>query len=60
MPVLLQHLHELLSLCWREGEVPQDMHDAKIVTLFKNKDDRSECNNYRGVSHLSVGGKVFT
>ena len=35
--VLLPHLHELLSLCWREGEVLQTMCDAKIVTLFKNK-----------------------
>ena len=47
MPVLLPHLHELLFLCWREGDVPQDMHDAKIVTLFKNKGDCSDCNNYR-------------
>ena len=37
VPILLPHLHELLSLCWREGEVPQDMRDAKIVMLFKNK-----------------------
>ena len=59
IPVLLPHLHELLSLCWREGEVPQDMRDAKIVTLFKNKGDRSDCNNYRGISLLSVVGKVF-
>ena len=43
--------HELLSLCWREGQVPQDMRDAKIVTLFKNKGDHSECNNYSGISH---------
>ena len=59
MPVLFPHLHELLSLCWKKGEVPQDMCDAKIVTLFKNKGDRSDCNNYRGISLLSVFGKVF-
>ena len=59
IPVLRPHLHELLSLCWREGEVPQDMPDAKIVTLFKNKGDRSDCNNYREISLLSVVGKVF-
>ena len=41
------------------GEVPQDMHDAKIVTLFKNKGDRSDCNNYRRISLLSVVSKVF-
>ena len=38
---------------------PQDMRDANIVTLYKNKGDRSDCNNYRGISLLSVVGKVF-
>ena len=58
-PALLEPLHELLCLCWREGNVPQDMRDAKIVTLYKNKGDRSDCNNYRGISLLSIVGKVF-
>ena len=49
IPVLLPHLHELLSFCWREGKVSQDMSDANIVTSFKNKGDRSDCNNYRGI-----------
>ena len=35
--VLNSDLHELLCLCWREGAVPQDMRDTKIVTLYKNK-----------------------
>ena len=56
---LLEPLHELLCLCWREGEVPQDMRNAKIITLYKNKGDRSDCNNYRGISLLSIVGKVF-
>jgi len=56
---LLQPLHDLLLLCWEEGAVPQDMRDASIVTLYKNKGDRSDCNNYRGISLLSVVGKVF-
>nr|KAG5691627.1 hypothetical protein BaRGS_023798 [Batillaria attramentaria] len=58
-PALLQHLHELLCLCWEKGHVPQDMRDATIVTLYKNKGDRSDCNNYRGISLLSIVGKVF-
>lgn len=45
--------------CWSEGAVPQDMRDAKIVTLFKNKGERSDCNNYRGISLLSIVGKVI-
>ena len=47
-PALLEPLHELLRLCWSEGKVPQDMRDAKIITLYKNKGDHSDCNNYRG------------
>ena len=35
------------------------MRDAKIVTLYKNKGERSDCNNYRGISLLSIVGKVF-
>jgi len=58
-PALLGPLHELLCLCWREGKVPQDMRDAKIITLYKNKGDRSDCNNYRGISLLNIVGKVF-
>ena len=56
---LLQPLHDVLCQCWREGTVPQDMRDAKIVTLYKNKGDRSDCNNYRGISLLSVVGKLY-
>ena len=56
---LLEHLHELLLQCWDEGSVPQDMRDAKIITLYKNKEERSDCNNYRGISLLSIVGKAY-
>ena len=56
---LLHPLHEILCQCWREGAVPQDMKDANIVTLYKNKGERSNCNNYRGISLLSIVGKVY-
>ena len=56
---LLIPLHNLLVKCWEEGAVPQDMRDAKIITLYKNKGERSDCNNYRGISLLSIVGKVY-
>ena len=56
---LLHPLHEVLYQCWREGAVLQDMRDAKIITLYKNKGERSNCNNYRGISLLSIIGKVY-
>ena len=44
---LLTELHVILCLCWRAGQVPQDMRDSNIVSLYKNKGDMSDCNNYR-------------
>ena len=54
---LLLPLHEVLCQCWQEGAVPQDMRDAKIITLYKNKGERNDCN--RGISLLGIVGKVF-
>ena len=56
---LLLPLHEVLCQCWQEGTVPQDMRDSRIITLYKNKGDRNDCNNYRGIFLLSIVGKVF-
>ena len=36
-PALLKSLHELLCQCWKEGKVPHDMRNAKIITLYKKK-----------------------
>ncbi|PFX22577.1 LINE-1 retrotransposable element ORF2 protein [Stylophora pistillata] len=56
---LLPYLHKLLMTCWLEAEIPQDMRDAKITILYKNKGDKGDCNNYRGISLLSITGKAF-
>ena len=58
-PALLEPLHEVLCLCWKEGAVPQDMRDATIITLYKNKGDRLGCNGYGGISLMSIVGKIF-
>ena len=35
------------------------MRDANIVTLYKNKGGRGDCNNYRDISLLNIVGKLF-
>ena len=57
--ILLKELHELLCQCWREGEILQGMRDVSIDTLYKNKGDRGDCNNYHGISLLNMVGKLF-
>ena len=41
------------------GKVLIDWKNAVIVPLFKGKGCKDECKNYRGISLLSVGGKVY-
>ena len=57
--VVVDWLLELMEEVWRTGVVPQDWKDAELVPLYK-KGDRMKCDNYRGVSLLSVPGKVLS
>lgn len=52
-------LHCLFCKIWSEEVVPADFTDAAIVNIFKKKGDRADCTNYRGISLLSVAGKVL-
>ena len=40
-------------------KVPNDWMRAIIVPIYKGKGNRRECKNYRGISLLSIPGKVF-
>ena len=39
--------------------VPEDWRSAVIVALYKGRGERSECKNLRGISLLSVVGKIY-
>ena len=51
-------LHELVCKIWHTGEVPQDLKDSAIITIYKRKGDKSICGNSRGVSLLATAGKA--
>ncbi|KAK3505944.1 hypothetical protein QTP70_018870, partial [Hemibagrus guttatus] len=44
---------------WRSGTVPLDWATGVVVPLFK-KGDRRVCSNYRGITLLSLPGKVYS
>ena len=50
---------ENLCICWEDGCLPQDLKDTRIVHLYKGKGDKSSCDNYRGISLLSIAGKIL-
>ena len=54
-----QTLHTILCSVWNSVMIPSDWKRGIIVPLWKGKGDRLDCNNYRGVTLLSVPGKVF-
>ena len=55
---LFSRLHQLITNAWEVGSVPQAWKDASIVIIY-NKGDRTDCANYRGISLLSIAGKIF-
>ena len=44
---------------FESGVVPEYWRSAGIVPLYKGKGERTECYNYRGISILSVVGKII-
>lgn len=56
MPLNLYLFNRILN----EGQVPQEWLTGMIIPLYKGKGDRTDCNNYRGITLLSCFGKLFT
>ena len=54
---LLHHLHKLLLQCWEERTFLQNMRDTNIIMLHACYS--SDCNNYHGISFLSITAKAF-
>jgi len=53
----LTHLFQ--NFFWNKRSVPQEFRDALIVHIFKQKGDRSVCDDHRGISLLSIPGKIL-
>ena len=56
---VLHRLHHLILDVWETEEVPQAWKDARIVSIHKKRGDKAECGNSRGISLLSISGKVL-
>ncbi|KAK3538555.1 hypothetical protein QTP86_006718 [Hemibagrus guttatus] len=55
----LSWLTRFCNIAWRSGTVPLDWATGVVIPLFK-KGDRRVCSNYRGITLLSLPGKVYS
>ncbi len=51
-------LYQLFGKIWEEEVMPADWKEGYLINLPK-KGDLSKCTNYRGITLLSVPGKVL-
>ena len=52
-------MHQLFTKLWEAAELPHDLNDASIMTIYKNRGDKRDCSNYHGISLLSVAVKCL-
>ena len=58
LDISVEILYHLFEKIWEREEIPTDWKEGYLIKIPK-KGDLSNCNNYRGITLLSVPGKVF-
>ena len=56
---LISRLTELFNKMHNHESIPQEFKDASIIHLYKRKGNRQCCDNHRGISLLSIAGKIL-
>ena len=51
-------MHSIVNVAWKAGYVPEDWRKALVIPVHK-KGSKIQCTNYRGISLLSIPGKVY-
>jgi hypothetical protein len=57
--ILLSAIHKLINSVWNKEELPDQWKESIIVPIYK-KGDKTDCNNYRGISLLSTSYKILS
>ena len=57
--MVVDSIWRLCNTAFEIGVVPENWRSAVIVPLYKSKEERTECKNYRGISQLSMVGKIY-
>ncbi len=58
-PVAVEWLHRVVSSVGRSGRAPVTWKRAPIASIYKHQGAKDAPGNYRGISLLSIPGKVY-
>lgn len=56
---LIEKLTDLLQSLQKLEAIHQEFKDLSIINLYKRKGNRQACDNHRGISLLSIAGKIL-
>jgi hypothetical protein len=57
--IIRSEIHNLIISIWYKEELPEEWKESVIVPIYK-KGDKTDCSNYRGISHLSTTYKILS
>ena len=52
-------IHKLIISIWNKEELPEEWKESIIVPIHNNG-EKTDCNNYRGISRLPTTYKIFS
>jgi hypothetical protein len=56
---ILSEITQLINSTWNKKELLEEWKESIFVPISK-KGDKTECSNYRGISHLSITYKILS
>jgi hypothetical protein len=56
---LYSEIHRLICCIWNKEELPQQWKESIIIPIYK-KGDKTDCNNYQGISLLSTAFELLS
>ena len=52
-------IHKLIISIWKKEKLPEKWKESIIVSVHK-KEDKTDCNNYKGISLLPTAYKILS